>query len=167
MDIAIIGAGNIGRALAASSVCAATGWTWQDGWKLTGPTALSALSTSAASTPPTAVCQTPSSCSSGVRKRGVPAWMTVSEHRRQAIVGSYVVLSRPVPGPGRLSLRGLDPAASYRVSLWPAADDGLARANEGLRGGDEFMSAGLRLVSGGGLAGLGDFRARLFALEVE
>ena len=39
----------------------------------------------------------------------------------RAVVGFYQVLNQPEPGPRRLRLRGLDPAATYRVSLWPAA----------------------------------------------
>jgi len=43
------------------------------------------------------------------------AWMTVSADRKRGVVGHYRVLNRPHPGPARLKLRGLDPAASYRV----------------------------------------------------
>ncbi|HYU15655.1 MAG TPA: alpha-galactosidase, partial [Candidatus Acidoferrum sp.] len=50
------------------------------------------------------------------------AWMCVSDDRRRAIVGFYRVLQRPAAPAGRLRLRGLDPAAVYRVSTWP--DDG-------------------------------------------
>ncbi len=53
--------------------------------------------------------------------RDEAAWMTVARDGRSAIVGHYRILSRPNPGPQRLRLRGLDPAASYRVSIWPSA----------------------------------------------
>jgi alpha-galactosidase len=95
------------------------------------------------------------------------AWLTVSADRRRAVVGHYRVLSRPNPGPSRLRLRGLDPAASYRVAAWPAAEDGVAGANAGVRGGDELMRIGL-LVSSEDPSEerrQGDFAARLFDLE--
>ena len=71
--------------------------------------------------------------------------MVVAPDRRTAVVGSYQVLGRPSPGPHRLRLRGLDPAAVYRVSAWPGDDDIVARANTGERTGAELMAAGLRL----------------------
>ena len=60
--------------------------------------------------------------------------MALSDDARSGIVGYYRVLNRPVPGPDRLRLRGLDRRLSYRVSVWPAGSDGLARANEGMQG---------------------------------
>jgi alpha-galactosidase len=94
------------------------------------------------------------------------AWMAVSDDARRAVVGWYQVLNRPGPGPGRLRLRGLDPAATYSVSTWPDREDGLGRANAGRRGGDELMQAGLSLgVDRAEAAGRGDFQARLFVLE--
>ncbi|MFL5672516.1 MAG: alpha-galactosidase [Chloroflexota bacterium] len=94
------------------------------------------------------------------------AWMTVSPDGAKAIVGTYQVLSRPNPARNRLALHGLDPARSYRISVWPAGDDGLARANTGVRGGDELMSSGLDLTLGrDDSPRLGDFQARLFVLE--
>jgi alpha-galactosidase len=96
------------------------------------------------------------------------AWMAVSDDARRGIVGVYQVLNRPVPGPDRLRLRGLDRRLAYRVSAWPAGADGIARANEGVRGGDELMQAGLLLVaSRDEAAKRGDFWARLFVLEAE
>jgi hypothetical protein len=72
----------------------------------------------------------------------------------------------PDPGPQRLRLRGLDPDAIYRVTTWPAADDRVARPNEGDRSGAELMSAGLLLNPGKGEAATrGDFWARIFVLE--
>ena len=94
------------------------------------------------------------------------AWMSVAADRRQALVGLYRVLNRPVPGPDRLRLRGLDPAIDYRVSLWPSTGDGLERQNALVRAGDDLMSAGLLLATDRDEAAVrGDFWARLFVLE--
>jgi alpha-galactosidase len=96
------------------------------------------------------------------------AWMTLSDDARRGVVGYYQVLNRPVPGPDRLRLRGLDRRLSYRVSVWPAGSDYLARANEGMRGGDELMEAGLLLAaSRDEAARRGDFWARLFVVQAE
>ena len=63
-------------------------------------------------------------------------------------------------------LRGLDPAIPYRVSLWPAVDDRLSQADEGIRGGDELIRLGLRLEEDRReTASRGDFWARLVVLE--
>ena len=94
------------------------------------------------------------------------AWMSVAGDRRQAAVGTYQILSRADPGPGRLRLRGLDPDTVYRVTTWPAYDDRLARANAGERSGAELMAAGLVLdVERWENAARGDFWARLFVLD--
>ena len=94
------------------------------------------------------------------------AWMVVAPDREQAIVGLYQGLNHPEPGPRRLRLRGLDPAVTYQVSLWPARDDDLSRRNEGPRGGDELMGAGLSLAAGREeIESRGDHWARLFVLE--
>ncbi len=94
------------------------------------------------------------------------AWMSVSADRGKAVVGLYRVLNRPVPGPDRIRLRGLDPAARYRVSLWPETGDSLERANALVRGGDDLMTAGLLLATERHAAARrGDFWARLFVLE--
>jgi alpha-galactosidase len=96
------------------------------------------------------------------------AWMALSDDARRGVVGVYQVLNRPVPGPDRLRLRGLDRRLSYRVSAWPPGQDGLARTNAGVRGGDELMQAGLLLdASRAESAQRGDFWARLFVLEAE
>jgi alpha-galactosidase len=97
------------------------------------------------------------------------AWMSVSADRKRAVVGHYRVLNRPNPGPSRLRLRGLDPAASYRVSAWPAGKDPIATANTGVRGGDELMRIGLAICSEdpADSRDRGDFHARLFNLEAE
>ena len=92
--------------------------------------------------------------------------MTVAADRRSAIAAHYLVLSRPNPGSQRLRLRGLDPAASYRVSVWPqvgATGDGTASPT--VLGGDELMAAGLVLEANRSTAEKGDFRARLYVLE--
>jgi alpha-galactosidase len=95
------------------------------------------------------------------------AWMTVSADSRRAVVGHYRVLNRPNRGPARLRLRGLDPNASYRVSVWPAAEDAVSAANTGLRGGDELMRVGLLVASDDPVDSrrVGDFTARLFDLD--
>ena len=94
------------------------------------------------------------------------AWMSVTPDRRRVVVGRYQELNRPVQGPVRLRLRGLDPGALYRVSVWPPGDDTIARANTGERGGDELMAAGLLLdATREEAAARGDFWARLFVLE--
>ena len=95
------------------------------------------------------------------------AWMAVSRDRKRGVVGHYRVLNGPNPGPSRLRLRGLDPAVTYRVSVWPAGDDAIATANTGLRGGDELMRVGLAIRSDdpADSRSLGDFHARLFYLE--
>ncbi len=86
------------------------------------------------------------------------AWMVVSDDRRQAVVGWYRVLDRPVPRVDRLRLRGLDGTAVYRVREW-------GTAGELDRGGDELMAVGLVLEDGTRRSPLGDFQARLFDLE--
>ncbi|HEX7490834.1 MAG TPA: alpha-galactosidase [Candidatus Limnocylindrales bacterium] len=97
------------------------------------------------------------------------AWMTVSGDAARAVVGHYRVLNGPQRGPARLRLRGLDPSAAYRVSVWPDGDDPVAAANSGVRGGDELMRIGL-LVAPENPADSrsdGDFAARLFDLVAE
>ncbi len=94
------------------------------------------------------------------------AWMCVSDDRRHAVVGFYRVLNRPAPGLDRLPLRGLEPGFDYRVSVWPAGDDAVARANALVRGGDDLAANGLLFdVERHETAGYGDFWARLFVLE--
>ncbi|MBX3031604.1 MAG: alpha-galactosidase [Chloroflexi bacterium] len=94
------------------------------------------------------------------------AWMCVSDDAHHAVVGWYRVLSRPVPGPSAVRLRGLDPARRYQVRVWPETDDTLVRRNSLVRGGDELMTVGLFLDDEPREAGVrGDFQARLFELE--
>jgi alpha-galactosidase len=96
------------------------------------------------------------------------AWMTVADDRRSAVAAHYQILSRPNPGPRRLRLRGLDPAATYRVTEWPAeTGEGAAVAPARLLGGDELMNAGIALESGRDSARRGDFQARLYVLAAE
>jgi len=86
--------------------------------------------------------------------------------RSRAVVGFYRVLSRPAPGADRVRLRGLDPTAEYRVSVWPVADDTVGRANALVRRGDDLEAVGLLLdVDRHEASELGDFWARLFVLE--
>jgi alpha-galactosidase len=94
------------------------------------------------------------------------AWMVVSNDRQRAVVATYRILGRPAPGSERLRLRGLDPAATYAVTAWPAVVDRLGRANAGERSGAELTSAGLVLdLERWETAVRGDFWARLFVLE--
>ncbi len=48
------------------------------------------------------------------------AWMVVAPDGAEAIVGVFGTLNRPTPESLRVRLRGLDPAASYALSMWPA-----------------------------------------------
>ncbi len=89
------------------------------------------------------------------------AWIAVAKDRRRALVGFYEVLNRVNVGPRRLRLRGLDPAALYGVSTWPAADGPSIR---GPLGGDALMAAGL-FIEGRRIAPLGDFLAHLYVVE--
>jgi len=94
------------------------------------------------------------------------AWMTVADDRSRAVVGFYRVLNRPAPGPDRIRLRGLDREREYRVSVWPVADDTVARANGFVRRGDDLEAIGLLLdLERHEAARHGDFWARLFVLE--
>lgn len=94
------------------------------------------------------------------------AWMCVSDDRRRAIVGFYRVLNRPAPGVDRVRLRGLDPDVEYRIGVWPATEDTVARANTLVRRGDDLAANGLLFnVERHEAARQGDFWARLFVLE--
>jgi alpha-galactosidase len=94
------------------------------------------------------------------------AWMCVSDDAREAVVGFYQALNRPLPGVERLRLRGLDASLDYRVTVWPVVDDTITRTNTIVRGGDDLMNAGLLLdASKEESVARGDFWARLFVLE--
>jgi alpha-galactosidase len=96
------------------------------------------------------------------------AWMTVSNDRRQAVVGFYRTLNRPNPGVNRLRLRELDLAARYRIRLWPARADTIERDNAIVRGGDELTEVGLFIdVDRHEVATHGDYWSQLFVLEAE
>jgi alpha-galactosidase len=96
------------------------------------------------------------------------AWMSVSDDRRQAVVGFYQTLTRPNPRVNRLRLRELDPSARYRITLWPARADTVARDNALVRGGDELTEVGLFLdVDRHEIANHGDYWAQLFILQAE
>jgi alpha-galactosidase len=98
--------------------------------------------------------------------RDEAAWMTVADDARSAVVACYRILNRPNSGPERLRLRGLDAAASYRVSIWPAAaGDDDAVPSPIVLGGDVLMAAGLVMEGARESATQGDFRARLYVLE--
>jgi alpha-galactosidase len=98
--------------------------------------------------------------------RDVAAWMTVADDARSAVVGHYGILNRPNSGPQRLRLRGLDPAMSYRVSIWTSAAEEEAKSPSPIvLGGDVLMAAGL-VIEGLRLSSTqGDFRARVYVLE--
>jgi len=91
------------------------------------------------------------------------AWLVVSDDRRRAVLGHYRMLERPVPRFDRVRLRGLDPAATYRVRPWPASPG----SGQAARGGDELMTVGLAIEPADPVTGFGraDFSARLFDLE--
>jgi alpha-galactosidase len=92
----------------------------------------------------------------------VVSWMAAAQDRRSALVGFYQVLSRVNVGPRRLRLRGLDPSATYKVSVWPPA---AARFQSRQLGGDALMAAGLVLEASRMTTLQGDFHARLYVLE--
>jgi len=97
--------------------------------------------------------------------RNETAWMVVDDDADHALVGWYRTLSRPLPGPSLLRLRGLDPGARYDVSVWPEIDDWISRANVMQRGGDELMWSGLFLDDHAWESQeRGDFAARVFEL---
>jgi alpha-galactosidase len=101
------------------------------------------------------------------------AWMVTDGDGGRAIVGHYRVLAHPIPARNRLRLRGLDPAATYRVETWTRTfgePDGVIE-----RRGDELMSVGLGIEPPDPMPGhaafdgirlvRGDFQARLFELR--
>ena len=69
------------------------------------------------------------------------AWMAVDDEGSRAVVGFYRVLARPLPVRRRIRLRGLDPAATYRVTTW--MDTFAAPVATADRAGDELMAVGL------------------------
>ena len=98
-------------------------------------------------------------------ERNDVAWMAVAPGKRSAIVGYYQILSRVNAGPRRLRVRGLDPSATYRVSVWP---ESAAAVRDGLRiRGDALMTGGLIIETLREPAAMGDFHARLYVLEAE
>jgi alpha-galactosidase len=93
-------------------------------------------------------------------------WMSVAPDRRSAVAGYYQILNRVNAGPRRLRLRGLDPAATYRVSVWP--ESAATPIAAGLRlGGDALMAAGLVIESTRTPSDVGDFHARVYVVEAE
>jgi alpha-galactosidase len=91
------------------------------------------------------------------------AWMTVGDDRQTALVGFYEVLNRVNIGPRRLRLRGLEPAALYRVSVWP--EDAQPNTPTVTVGGDVLMAAGLVIEARRMAHPLGDFLSRVYVLE--
>jgi len=93
-------------------------------------------------------------------------WASVAPDRRSALAGYYQILNRVNAGPRRLRLRGLDPAATYRVSVWP--ETAAAALPTALRlGGDALMAGGLVISSTRTPSDVGDFHARVYVLEAE
>ncbi len=77
------------------------------------------------------------------------AWMFVSPDRRQAYVCYVLVLARANTPGGRLRLKGLDPAGSYRIE-----------ETSHVFGGDELMYVGLRVPELNG-----DFQSAVWSLH--
>ena len=97
--------------------------------------------------------------------------MAVDDEGSRAVVGFYRVLGRPLPVRRRIRLRGLDAAATYRVTTW--MDTFAAPVATADRAGDELMAIGLGIEppdmpipagesSDGTRLVRGDFQARLF-----
>jgi alpha-galactosidase len=100
--------------------------------------------------------------------RNAAAWMSVAPDRGRAVVGWYRILNRADPGPERLRLRGLDPDRRYRVTPWPPTGDRFEQINALVRGGDDLMHVGLFFEATRHEApAIGDFHARVFALDAE
>ena len=83
------------------------------------------------------------------------AWMAVDGDGGHAIVGMYRVLHHPWPLRDRLRLRGLDPAATYRVTTW--TDTLAAPVAVVERAGDELMAVGLGIEPPDPVPAGGDF----------
>jgi len=98
--------------------------------------------------------------------RNHASWMCASRDAQRAIVGYYRVLQHVGEPSHLIRLRGLDPAARYRVSAWPGSEPGAGGDAFVIRGGDELTRVGL-LIPGESDAGprQGDFGSRLFVLE--
>ena len=102
--------------------------------------------------------------------RDEAAWMTAADDARAAVVAYYSILNRPNHGPRRLKLRGLDPSASYRVTIRSAeaaaeAEDDAPATSPNVIGGDVLMAAGLVIDAARMSPTQGDFSARLYVLE--
>ena len=102
------------------------------------------------------------------------AWMAVDDDGSHAVVGFYRELARPLPVRKRIRLRGLDPAATYRVTTW--MDSFAAPVATADRAGDELMAIGLGIeppdlpipageTPDGVRIVRGDFQARLYELR--
>ena len=70
-------------------------------------------------------------------EKNEPAWMVVSEDKKEAIVGYYRILARSNAPFSRVVLKGLDPDLAYAVE-----EEGADKA-KGIFYGDELMRAGL------------------------
>jgi alpha-galactosidase len=99
-------------------------------------------------------------------ERNAAAWMCVSPDARRAVVGYYRLLQHACEPAHRLRLRGLEPAARYRISTWPSGGDPPWDDAPALHGGDELMRAGLPIRSERHFPPRrGDFWSQLFLLE--
>jgi alpha-galactosidase len=100
------------------------------------------------------------------------AWMVADAAGGHAVVAHVRTLARPLPVRNRLPKRGLDPAATYRVTCW--AGSFAAPIGTVERAGDELLAVGLAieppdpLPVGASFDGSrlvrGDHQARLFEL---
>ena len=86
--------------------------------------------------------------------------MSVDEHREEAIVGYYRVLSQVNVGFTRVRLKGLDPDRLYTVS-WEVC--GERKVYEAY--GDELMSVGIPVNRADLSAEGGDFAALLYEIK--
>lgn len=82
------------------------------------------------------------------------AWIFVSEDRKEALVAYFRIMAEPNDPLRKLRLKGLDGQTDYLVD-----DPELPESGGETFGGDELMSAGLRLP-----VWKGDYRSRLYRL---
>lgn len=87
------------------------------------------------------------------------AWMVVSEDKKEAIVGYYQILAKPLPKYKKLLLRGLDPNTLYEFV-----------DSTSTHYGDELMNFGIMLeeeniIENDGYRQYGDFTAQIYALK--
>lgn len=99
-------------------------------------------------------------------ENNVTSWMTVSEDKKEAIVGWYRILSHPNGPYTRIRLAGLDPDMEYEVIRRESSEISM-----GLHYGDELMQLGLSTsdATSGELTiddrETGDYASRLYLLR--